>query len=125
MRRFFLLLATLVATVISAKAADTDLNIVKTEYSKPGVAESFRTGSHWLPLPDYKDRAGWSKLFGPQSAAFIRRGEKYLNYEWKVIPATTYLEFERTGTFDRCVAIRHAFIQMVGGAVLRRGPKGL
>jgi hypothetical protein len=97
MRRIYLLLATLVATVISAKAADTDLNIVKTEYSKPGVAESFRTGSHWLPLPDYKDRAGWSKLFGPQRAAVIRRGEKYLNYQWQVIPATAYLEFERTG----------------------------
>lgn len=62
------------------------------------VSLLFTAGANWLPLPSYEDRQGWQELMGQeQSERFIKAGERYLDYEWKAIPATAYLEFERTG----------------------------
>lgn len=71
--------------------------IVSEEYGRDGVASSFVAGKEWLPFPEYSDRDGWSVLFKTDSADMVQRGEKYLDYEWKFIPATAYLAFERTG----------------------------
>ena len=51
----------------------------------------------WVPYPAYTDRAGWDELLGTNKENLIRAGEKMLNYEWKVIRATDYLEYERSG----------------------------
>lgn len=58
------------------------------------------TGKSWIPYPAYADRAGWDKLMGDKKKQLIRQGEKQLNYDWKVIKATDYLEFERSGNRD-------------------------
>lgn len=55
----------------------------------------------WVPYPDYSDRAGWDKLLGDYKEKYIRKGESYLDYEWKVVKATDYLEFGRSG--DRAI----------------------
>ncbi len=52
----------------------------------------------WVPYPAYTDRAGWNKLSGDFRDAQIREGEKYLDYDWKTVKATDYLEFERSGS---------------------------
>ncbi len=52
----------------------------------------------WVPYPDYTDRAGWDQLLGEFKESIIKNGEKYLNYEYKVVKATDYLEFERSGS---------------------------
>ena len=57
----------------------------------------FPVGAECLPYPKYTDREGWDKLLGENSAFLISKGEKYLDYQWQNIPATTYLEYERTG----------------------------
>ena len=36
-------------------------------------------------------------MLGTNKESLIRAGEKMLNYEWKVIRATDYLEYERSG----------------------------
>ena len=51
----------------------------------------------WVPFPHYHDRAGWDALTSSYKEKFIKTGEKYLNYEWKVVKATDYLAFDRTG----------------------------
>lgn len=51
----------------------------------------------WVPYPSYADRAGWDKFLGENKAALIARGEKLLNYPWKVVKATDYIEYERSG----------------------------
>ena len=51
----------------------------------------------WIALPAYSDRTGWDNLLGSDKATYIERGEKRLNYEWKVVKATDYIEFERSG----------------------------
>ena len=91
--------------------------IFREAYSRPGTAASFVAGKDWFPLPEYRDREGWSELFAADSASTVSRGEKYLDYEWQLIPATAYLAFERTG--DRYAmekrqgANRGAFISLI------------
>lgn len=51
----------------------------------------------WVTYPKYSDRAGWDRLFGASRAEAIRQGEKALRHEWKVVRASAYMEFERSG----------------------------
>ena len=51
----------------------------------------------WVPYPAYTDRAAWDSLMGPNKQRLIEAGEKLLNYKWQLIPATAYLEYERSG----------------------------
>jgi hypothetical protein len=60
-------------------------------------AETFKTGADWFPYPKYSDRAGWDQLTGNFKESLIKGGQKYLRYKWQVIPATLYLEYEKTG----------------------------
>ncbi|MDR1880120.1 MAG: heparinase II/III-family protein [Tannerellaceae bacterium] len=55
------------------------------------------TGQEWVPYPAYADRTGWDNLLGESKPYFIKRGEEQLGYEWKVVKATDYIEFERSG----------------------------
>ena len=51
----------------------------------------------WVPYPAYTDRHGWDEFLGKYKKEYIRRGETFLNYEWKVVKATDYLEFGKSG----------------------------
>ena len=51
----------------------------------------------WVPYPAYTDRAAWDSLMGSNKQRLIAAGEKLLDYKWQLIPATAYLEYERTG----------------------------
>ena len=57
----------------------------------------FSYDGSWFPYPSYSDRKGWETMLGKHSAYLIKQGEKYLNYKWQNVPATAYLEYERTG----------------------------
>lgn len=92
------ILATLaIAVAFGAAAIAGDNTLLDVYQSSKEVRKSFKTGKDWFPLPSYYDRAGWANLLGRDSASLVRRGEQYLGYQWKVIPATAYLDFERTG----------------------------
>ncbi|MCD8302173.1 MAG: heparinase, partial [Prevotellaceae bacterium] len=71
--------------------------IFQSKFEESGVAESFAAGKQWLPYPAYEDRDGWAALLGDSAVELIRRGEDYLDYQWKTVPATAYLAYERTG----------------------------
>ncbi len=54
--------------------------------------------AQWVKYPSYSDRAGWDALTGSLKKELIARGESNLSYEWKIIKATDYLEYERSGS---------------------------
>lgn len=99
MKSLILTLTLTCATLCAAFASDDkdQSGLLQTRYDQPGVARSFVAGKEWFPLPDYNDREAWNSLLGPNAQQFIKQGEKLLDYDWKVIPATAYLAFERTG----------------------------
>ena len=93
--------AGLTAAVSADAGAYEERNYISAAYAS-ALAENggeplVRTGGEWFPYPDYGDREGWEELFGKDAARIVTQGEKYLDYEWKVIPATAYLEYERSG----------------------------
>ena len=51
----------------------------------------------WVTYPAYTDRAGWDQLTGECRDRLIKQGEAYLDYTWKVVRATDYLEFMYSG----------------------------
>ncbi len=61
------------------------------------VRASLVMNQKWVPYPAYKDRAGWDDFLGDYKDDYIRKGEDCLGYEWKVIKATDYMEFGRSG----------------------------
>ncbi len=92
------ILVILVMAVVPCTSAIAGDNLLLDKYtSSKKIRNSFKAGKDWFPLPSYQDREGWSKILGRDSASIVRKGERLLDYKWKVIPATAYLDFERTG----------------------------
>lgn len=54
----------------------------------------------WVQYPHYTDRAGWDEITGVNKEDIIKKGEAALNYDWKIIKATDYIEYERSGSRD-------------------------
>lgn len=83
--------------------AYTERNMLqKIVGSEEQLKDLLMMNQSWVPYPAYSDRAGWDAMLGDENkAALIRQGEELLDYEWKLVRATDYMEFERTG--DRYV----------------------
>ncbi len=71
--------------------------LLTTKYSKEDVRQAIVLNQKWVEYPAYTDRAGWDAFLGDRKADFIEAGEKALDYTWRVIKATDYLEYERSG----------------------------
>lgn len=77
--------------------ASNTRNILVQNQSSDKIAETLLSDRQWVPYPNYSNRIGWNNLLGDNKAALIKRGERYLDYQWQYIPATAYLEYERSG----------------------------
>lgn len=81
-------------------SAYTEKNMLQKAADLSQVKSSLIMNQEWVPYPAYNDRAGWDNLLGETKENFIKQGEKQLDYEWKVVKATDYIEFERSGNRD-------------------------
>ena len=77
--------------------AYTERNLLTGKYSKEDVGQMLIRNQKWVPYPDYSDRSGWDALFGDLKGTYVKLGEQYLDYDWKVLKATDFLEYERSG----------------------------
>lgn len=50
-----------------------------------------------LPYPTADDRTGWEKVPPELRQSYLAEGEKWLNYTWPVLSASSFLEFSRSG----------------------------
>jgi hypothetical protein len=64
------------------------------------VKSSLILNQKWVSYPKYNDRKAWDNLTSGVKEEIISKGESALNYEWKVVKASDYLEFERSGNRD-------------------------
>lgn len=78
--------------------AHSNRNLLQKAADLEMIKSVLVTNQEWVTYPTYTDRAGWDKLFGNTKEEIVRRGEKQLNYEWKVVKATDYIEFEKSGS---------------------------
>lgn len=94
----FLVVATLLTISFAAKAGYEPRDLLQKKASLQQVRQSLVPLAQWVKYPAYTDRAGWDALTGSLKKELITDGERYLKYEWKVITATDYLEYERSGS---------------------------
>lgn len=92
----FVLLCLLFKLVTPLHAYE-ERNLLQQSADLSKLASVLIQNQQWVPYPSYSDRAAWSQFLGEDKGAYIKRGEKMLNYEWKVVKATDYIEFERSG----------------------------
>lgn len=71
--------------------------VMTKRFSIEQILNSISEKRDWVPYPEYSDRTGWNSLLGEHKNFLIKRGERRLNYEWKVIKASDYLEYELSG----------------------------
>lgn len=77
--------------------ASAERNLLAGNYKPETISEVLVPDQKWVPYPDYSNREAWESLFGRNRDNIIKRGERQLNYQWQVIRATDYLEYERSG----------------------------
>lgn len=77
--------------------AYTEKNLLVKKTDIENLKSMLIMNQQWVPYPQYNDRKGWDNLLGNSKADVIKEGEKYLNYQWQVVKATDYLEYERSG----------------------------
>ncbi len=70
-------------------------DFLQREYQQTGNV--FLMQGKGLPYPAYYDREGWNRIPETVRRKVIANAENFLGYEWKVVPLTSYLAFERTG----------------------------
>lgn len=73
-------------------------NLLQKQVSKQQLRQFLSTDLHWVPYPDYSDRQGWDKLTDSFKDNLISKGEALIDYDWKVVKATDYLAYERSGS---------------------------
>lgn len=94
-----------------------DVDLLTATYAMAEVKKHLSTDNQWVVYPDYADREGWKTLTAPAYEQLIKQGDKYLDYEWQVVKATDYLEYERSGSRvimekpinENCKALMHLF----------------
>ncbi len=72
-------------------------NILLNQISREQLKDALVLNQEWVVYPSYYNRQGWDEFLGDLKDYYIKRGEKRLDYVWKVIKATDYIEYERSG----------------------------
>jgi len=87
----------LLAFISGKISAYTDRDLLQQSTDLAKVKAALKMSQQWVSHPSYTDRSGWDDFLKGHKNTFIEQGEKLLNYEWKVVKATDYIEFERSG----------------------------
>ena len=96
MNRLIIFLALLLSAEI-AKAYEPR-NFLQKKASLQQVKKMLVSKSEWIKYPAYTNREGWDKITGSLKEKIIEGGESCLTYTWKVVTASDYLEYERSGS---------------------------
>lgn len=95
-QRILILLGLLLLVALPSKAYE-ERNLLQHAATMEQIKESLVMNQQWVPYPAYQERQGWDQFLGSYKEGIIRNGEKYLGFTWKVVKATDYLEYERSG----------------------------
>ncbi len=90
--------ALLVLLLLTANMVFAQKDLLQTAANKAALASSLVQAEQWIKYPAYADRLAWDQYGGVNRPTIIKEGERYLQYDWKVVKATDYLAFERTGS---------------------------
>ena len=83
--------------IIASANAYVERDLLQKAADIPELKSVLLMDRQWVPYPDYTDRTAWEQFLGDYRNDYIKQGEKRLDYEWKVVKATDYIEYERSG----------------------------
>lgn len=92
-----LLTLLLLAIAFNAQAWE-ERNLLQKAADISRLKQTLVLNQKWVPYPSYTDRAGWEKMAGVHKQEILEKGEKALEFQWIVVKATDYLEFEKSGS---------------------------
>lgn len=98
MKKFLSGALILLVLAITQVRAHEYRNILQQKADVTAVGNALLTPAQWVPYPAYSNRTAWDALTAQHKATLIQRGEAALAYTWKVVPASAYLEFEKSGS---------------------------
>jgi len=96
MRKIIFFILLVISTLLST--AHEYRNILQQKATLAELKNWLVMDQKWVKYPEYTDRKGWDALTGEFKDDMIKKGEEALPYEWKVVKATDYLEFGRSGS---------------------------
>lgn len=96
-QRLITVMCLLLWTVMHLHAYE-ERDLLQREADLQKVRSTLLMKQEWVSYPDYTDRGGWDRFLGDYKEKYIRKGEDYLKYEWKIVKATDYLEYGRSGS---------------------------
>src|SRR5688572_21223321 len=77
--------------------SQAERNWLSGAYNKAQLAKSLTMDLVRKHFPGYNERDKWESLDPSYRQQLIKDGESVLNYTWQTIPASSYLEFTRSG----------------------------
>jgi hypothetical protein len=92
------ILSALFLLVFIISHAQEARNLLQKTATLEQVKASLVDKTAWIKYPAYDNRSGWDALTGTLKTGLIKEGEAMLTYTWKVVTATDYLEYERSGS---------------------------
>ena len=98
MKRVFLFC--LLFSFVTLISAHEYRDLLQNKAPSSELRKSLVLDQKWVQYPHYTDRAGWDEITGVNKEDIIKKGEAALNYDWKIIKATDYIEYERSGSRD-------------------------
>ncbi len=99
-KQIFLVVFSLALLSLGKVYAYTEKKLLEQKTTVEGLKSMLTMNQKWVPYPAYNDRAGWDNILGDNKAELIKLGEEKLNYQWQVITASDYIEYERSGSRD-------------------------
>ena len=84
--------------LINAVHAGENRGLLRPFYKSPELGQWLLSQKEWVQYPAYRDRKAWDKLPAALKRLYIRQAEGYLDFTWPSIPASTYLEYVKTGS---------------------------
>ncbi len=77
--------------------AQAERNMLAGNYSQAFLSKRISMADIREAYPVYAERKKWEAIDIKYRDAIIAGGEAELNYTWQTVPATTYMEFLKTG----------------------------
>ncbi len=95
--RIYLIVLFFLSSFSFQRLLGNDLHLLTGAFKLENLKASLGNDKSWVPYPAYSDRAAWDKLMAPFKDRIIKKGNEALSYQWQVVKATDYLEYERSG----------------------------
>jgi len=99
-------------------------NLLQRQAGPDKLENILMTDKPWIHYPLYADRRGWDSLTSINKAYYIQFGEKYLSYDWKVVKATDYLEFARSGNRSKMENIYNSNLNAISALFIAEMAEG-